>query len=181
MVNFADVILELEQMGVADVLLPFLLIFTLVFAVLQKTRILGQYENRPRKNLNTIIALVMGLAVVIPHVVHPSDYDAVNIINRALPNVSVILVAILMMMLLIGIFSDRFDIGRSFYGGWVVIAAAIIIALNNNHRVGLRNNSVVHNKRGQAWRKERGACSNEGVGQDDWLRWRRKIRNGNLT
>jgi len=72
------------------------LVFTIVFATLQKTKILGEDENKkPRKNFNAVIALVMGLAVVIPHVIgsYPPDGDVVNIINNALPNVSVVLVA----------------------------------------------------------------------------------------
>jgi hypothetical protein len=130
MVNFQDVIFSLQDMGVADVLLPFLLVFTLVYAVLQKTKILGRdSQDKPRRNFNVIIALVLGLAVVIPHVINPQDNDVVNIMNRALPNVSIVLVAIFMMLLLIGIFSDRFDVGKSVYGGVIVIAAAVVIFL----------------------------------------------------
>ena len=43
MVNFQDLIFKLESLGFADVLLPFILIFTVIFAILQKTDI---YELR---------------------------------------------------------------------------------------------------------------------------------------
>jgi UDP-N-acetylmuramyl pentapeptide phosphotransferase/UDP-N-acetylglucosamine-1-phosphate transferase len=135
--NFQDIILNLENWGVAEVLLPFLLIFTLVFAILQKTKILGQdKDGRPRKNFNIMIALVLGLSVVIPHVINCpyrdsciDNPDVVTIMNNALPNVSIVLVAIFMMLLLIGIFSDKFDVARSVYGGFIVIAAAVLIFL----------------------------------------------------
>lgn len=137
MVNFQDIIYSLENMGVAEVLLPFILIFTLVYAVLQKTKILGvDAHGRPHRNFNVIIALVLGLAVVIPHVINcPTrdscidNPDVVTIMNNALPNVSIVLVAIFMMLLLIGIFSDNFDISRSIYGGFVVIGAFVIVFL----------------------------------------------------
>ena len=51
---FDEAIMQLQQMGVLDVLLPFLLVFTIVFAVLQKTKILGTEkvgdEQKPKKN-----------------------------------------------------------------------------------------------------------------------------------
>ena len=58
--NFA---FTLDNWGVSDVLLPFLLVFTIVYAVLAKTKILGE-----AKNLNIVLAIVLGLVFVIPHV-----------------------------------------------------------------------------------------------------------------
>ena len=58
--NFIWVIQTLENQGLTDVLLPFLLIFTIVFAVFQKTEILG----KGKKNFNGVIALVIALATV---------------------------------------------------------------------------------------------------------------------
>src|SRR3989344_1351569 len=46
--------------GGFDVLLPFLLVFTIVFAILEKTNILGE----DKKNFNVIIALVIGALLV---------------------------------------------------------------------------------------------------------------------
>ncbi|MFH2028106.1 MAG: hypothetical protein ABIJ08_03135 [Nanoarchaeota archaeon] len=90
----------MDSWGLTDILLPFLLIFAIVFAILQKTKILGE-----KKNINVIVALVMGLLVVVPHVtgIYPAGFDAVNIINAALPSVSIVLVAVVMLLILIGI------------------------------------------------------------------------------
>jgi hypothetical protein len=115
-------------LGVLDVILPFILVFTIVFATLQKTKILGEDENKkPRKNFNAVIALVMGLAVVIPHVIgsYPPDGDVVNIINNALPNVSVVLVAVIMLLLIIGVFGSKVDVAGSSLAGWAVVFAVI--------------------------------------------------------
>ncbi len=115
-------IIYLQNMGIADVLLPFLLIFVIAYAILQKSRILGDVEHKPEvKRFNLIVALVMGMAVVVPHVVwgdmNPNNpylitgqIDPVKMINNSLPSVSVVLVGILMVMLLLGLFGTEFDL-----------------------------------------------------------------------
>lgn len=132
----AQGVYKLQEIGVLDVILPFLLIFTIVFAILQKTKILGHDETeakKPRKNYNLVVALVMGMAVIIPHVTgsYPSpESDIVNIINSALPNVSVVLIAVVMMLLMIGVFGGGVDFAKSKLAGWAVafaIAATIFI------------------------------------------------------
>lgn len=130
--DFRNLMYSLENMGILDVLLPFTLIFTIVFAVLQKTMILGKDEKeRPRKNFNVIVSLAMALAVVIPHVTgrYPPNQDVVTIINNALPNVSLIAVAIVMVLLIIGVFGKRMDIGESKVGGLFAILAILIVAV----------------------------------------------------
>lgn len=109
MVNFEGAILMLENMGLSDVIIPFILIFTIVFGVLYKIGILGD-----NKKFYGIISLVLALSVVIPHVTnsYPNpNYDAVNIINNSLPNISVIVVAIVAALILIGVFGLKFPTG----------------------------------------------------------------------
>ncbi len=131
---FQDGLMQLEQMGVLDVIVPFILIFTIVFAVLQKTKVLGTEPDgkTPRKNFNAMIALVMALGVIIPHVVgtYPYGADVVVIINTALPNVSAVLVAVVMMLLIIGVFGGEVNFAGTSVAGWAVlfaIAATVII------------------------------------------------------
>jgi len=77
--------------------LYFPLIFTLVFAVLEKSKILGE----EKRNLNSAIALIMALIVVIPHLTGnlPAGYDPVLVINSALPSVSLVVVAIVLIII----------------------------------------------------------------------------------
>ena len=120
----------LENMGIVDVIMPFILIFTIIFAVLQRTKILGKdEEGKPRKNFNVIISLVMALAVVIPHVTgrYPYGLSVVDIINEALPNVALVAVIIVMILLIIGVFGKELDIGGSSFGGIFVILAFLVI------------------------------------------------------
>ena len=101
--NFRWFFEVLESIGVLDVLLPFLLIFVIVFAILQKSKILGKEAGT--RQFNVIIALVVALSVVIPHVTgsYPADFDVVNIINAVLPQVSLLIVALLAFLLLLGL------------------------------------------------------------------------------
>ncbi|MCD6463918.1 hypothetical protein J7L02_00135 [Candidatus Woesearchaeota archaeon] len=105
MANFQELMMYLEDLGVLDVLVPFILIFTIVFAVLQKSQILG----KNKKNFNVIVALAIALAVVIPHVTgsYPENADVVEIINNALPQISMIMVAAIAALLLIGVFAPK--------------------------------------------------------------------------
>lgn len=131
---FENFIYQLDMWGVTDVLLPFVLVFTIVFATLQKTKILGD----GKKQYNVILALVMGLAVVIPHVVgrYPFNFDPVDVINRALPQVSIILVAIIMLLLIIGVFGNEIDIAGGSLAGWIVVLAIITVVLIFGSAVG---------------------------------------------
>ena len=130
--DFRHMILNLEAMGVLDVLLPFILVFTLVFAVLQKTKILGQdKDKKPRKNFNVIIALVMALSVVIPHVTGAYLYgvDVVEVINTAIPNIALLVVGIVMLLLVTGVFGNPLDTSKSYLGSGFIIVSILAVGL----------------------------------------------------
>ncbi|MBW2983879.1 hypothetical protein KY361_02090 [Candidatus Woesearchaeota archaeon] len=115
----------LESWGLTDVMLPFLLIFVIIFAVLEKTKLFGE----EKRNINTVLALVFALLVVIPHVTHsyPAGFDVVQILNDALPAVSLVIVGILMLLVLIGIFGQE----KVFLGmtapGWITFISILLI------------------------------------------------------
>ena len=123
--DFRDALISLEEFGLTDVLLPFILIFTIVFAVLQKSRILGE----GRKNFNVIVALVIALTVVIPHVTndYPPDRDVVEIINESLPSVSIVIVAIIMVLVLIGVLGGETRWAGGLFGGVIAIIAFLTV------------------------------------------------------
>ena len=123
MTNFVELFEIMESWGMLDVMLPFLLIFTVVFAVLQKAKIFGADSKR----FNVIIALVLGMVVVIPHILgtYPEGQDAVLIINSLLPNVALVLIAIIMVLLLSGVFGYTSpDSGAS---GFILLPAFAVI------------------------------------------------------
>jgi len=112
-------------------ILPFLLVFTVIYAILQKTKILGG-EDSNQKSFNVIVALVMALAFVVPSITGQYAYqnDPVRILNSALPGVALTTVAILMVLIVIGAFGKNLDIGQSSTGGifvWFAIGAVAVI------------------------------------------------------
>jgi|TARA_Y100000310_G_scaffold93932_1_gene91554 hypothetical protein len=118
--------ISLDRLGFTDVLLPFLLIFTVIFAVLEKTKILGE----EKRNLDVAIAVIFALLAVIPHVTgnFPAGYDPIEIINAALPSVSLVIIAVIALMILIGVFAhDRLLLGAT-APGWVALFSVITLA-----------------------------------------------------
>lgn len=120
--SFVEII---ESWGLTDVMLPFLLIFTILFAILQKTNVLGH----GKKNFNVVIALVFALLVVIPHVLdqYPPGADVVEIMNSALPNVSILIVGVIMALILIGLFGGESVWMGSSLSGWVAIISFLLV------------------------------------------------------
>ena len=129
MVYFQDFFANLESWGFLDVVLPFILVFTIVFAALQKTKILGE----GKKNYNVVVALVMGAGIIFPHVTGSYQdligFDPVVVINQSLPQVSIILVAIIMLLLILGVFGNEVDFAGTSLSGWVVIVALVAVGL----------------------------------------------------
>ncbi len=95
-----NVIVFLDKLGVYDVILPFLLVFTIVYAVLDKTRVLGMEkiggEWYPRRNLNSLVAFVIGFLVV-------ASGQLVALINEAMANVVILLLVSVSYLMLVGV------------------------------------------------------------------------------
>lgn len=98
-----------QTVGLLDFFLPFILVFTIVYATLAKIKILGE----GKKQFNVIVALVLALLFVIPHIMgtYPLGYDPVQVMNDALPSISLVSVAAIMVLLLMGIFGTKFAAG----------------------------------------------------------------------
>jgi len=76
-----------------NVILPFLLVFVIIYAILERTKILGE-----KKDINAIVGMVFALATV----ALPSAFGAVDVIIKIIPIVAVIMVIILAFMLMYG-------------------------------------------------------------------------------
>lgn len=93
----ANTIEFFHKFGMFDIVLPFLLVFTIVFAILEKTRVLGEEKGEPRKNLNSMVAFVIGLIFI-------SIIRLVEVINQALPEVALVLIIAVSLLMLVGLF-----------------------------------------------------------------------------
>lgn len=121
---FREVFGFFEDIGVFDVVLPFLLAFTIVFAILEKTKVLGMEEvdgkKYTKKNLNAITAFVMAFLVV-------ASSRLVEIITEVSANAVVLLFLSILFLLLAGSFHQ--ESGESFFlkdGGWRTIFMMIM-------------------------------------------------------
>ena len=121
--TFSSLSTYFQSYGILDFLLPFLLVFTIIFAVLQKIKLFGDDQ----KNFNVVIALVLGLLFVAPHMAgtYPAGYDPVQVLNEALPSVSLVAVAAIMLLLLLGIFGR--DLGESLMPVIAIAAIGFVI------------------------------------------------------
>jgi len=123
----------LGQLGVYDVLLPFLLVFTLMFAFLEKTKVLGievimdkagKEHKYTRKNLNAIVAFTTGFFVI-------ASSQLVRIISEVMANVIILVVTSLCFMLTVGVYhtgKGEMDIGLK-WKKWLFPISAIIVVL----------------------------------------------------
>ncbi len=99
-------------------ILPFLLVFTLIFAVLEKSKILGD----GKKQVNAIVALVVGLLVVA--FAYPT-----GVITKLVPFMAVAAVIILIFLLLYGFVASDKDGLKIPKGLQVTFAIIIGVAL----------------------------------------------------
>lgn len=99
--TFREIIVFFDKIGIYDVILPFLLVFTIVYAILEKTKILGLEEIQgttyTRKNLNAMIAFVVSFLVV-------ASSKLVQIIADVSSQMVVLLLASIFFLLLVGTF-----------------------------------------------------------------------------
>lgn len=95
----------LADWGFVDALLPFMLIFILVFAILQRIKLFTDDAENADRRINGILALVLAAIVVAPHIMgmYPRGSDPIIMIMQFLPGAVVILVAVLMVILLLGL------------------------------------------------------------------------------
>ena len=125
--NLVDFIEILESWGLTDVLVPFLLIFVVFFAIFMKTKMLGENKGR----YAAVFSLVISLMVVVPHVLgkYPTGYDVVDLLNKALPNVMIIVVAMVVVLLFIGILGGDVPKNPFYLTGAVVISFGALFVI----------------------------------------------------
>lgn len=94
-IDFGGVFMELEAMGLFEIMLPFLLVFTVSFAVINRTKIFGD-----RKGVDVVVALVLAFLAV-------RNEFFVNLMKSFLPNVAMFMIVILMFLMMFGIFAGE--------------------------------------------------------------------------
>ena len=93
--NAVDLLNQWETAGVFDYLLPFLLIFAVVFGILETTKVLGEH-----KGIHTIVALVIGLFTM-------RYFQVGEFIGVIFANFGIALSVILVLIILTGLFVTK--------------------------------------------------------------------------
>jgi hypothetical protein len=98
---FSDFVYWLDYWGVRDIILPFILIFTIFFAVLEKIHLFGPKD----KKYNVVLSLAVALLVIIPHAtgMYPAEADVVNIINDSIPEVALLAIVVVLLLFMVGL------------------------------------------------------------------------------
>jgi drug/metabolite transporter (DMT)-like permease len=112
--TFRGVIDFFDQVGLYDVVLPFILVFTIVFAILEKTKVLGTEEvsgkHYTRKNLNAMVSFVISFLVI-------ASSQLVEIITTVSSQIVILLMLSVLFLLLVGSFYKDAE-GGYLQGGW---------------------------------------------------------------
>lgn len=116
MVFMSDLFNQLQGYGIYEYVLPFLLIFAILFAILEKTQIFTG-----KKNINIIVSLIIGLLFV-------TQFSLVSILNNFLPKISLFIVIAVMVLILFGIFGANVGQGLGSLG-IIIGAIASLIAV----------------------------------------------------
>jgi small-conductance mechanosensitive channel len=129
---FREAIEVLNSLGLYDVILPFLFVFTLMFAIFEKTRMLGTEKingiDVPRKNLNAMVSFCIALIVI-------ASTRIVNIINQMLASIILFIVLIFIYLLTLGVLfhpnedEKEFKLPKSVKYSFMAVGAVVIIII----------------------------------------------------
>ena len=102
-----NVLLFFQRIGIYDVVLPFLLTFTITFAIFEKSKILGTEKIDDvvytKKNLNAMVAFVTAFLVV-------ASSKLVQAITKISSEIIVLLLLVVFFLMLVGTFRSHEDI-----------------------------------------------------------------------
>ncbi|MFT4326589.1 MAG: hypothetical protein ACMXYK_03760 [Candidatus Woesearchaeota archaeon] len=115
----------LRQLGLFDVVLPFLLIYVMMFALMERTKIFGTEADgkTPKTNLNAMFSFAVSFFAI-------GTARVVGVINKAIGPVMIFLLSIVLFLLLVSVFQK--DGMKEFSSKWMVgftIAILLIITL----------------------------------------------------
>lgn len=130
---FREVLNFLGKIGVYDVILPFLLVFTIIFAILEKTKILGiekvDGKELTKKNLNAMVAFVISFLVI-------ASTQLVAVVNEVMANVVLLLILAVCFLMLVGVFFGDREFTLKEFPGWtkffmvLMFIGIVVIFLN---------------------------------------------------
>ncbi len=133
----------MAKLGIYDVILPFLLVFTIVFAILEKTAIFGydKVDNKKytKKNLDAMVAFVVAFFVV-------ASSKLVEVITTVSSQVVILLLLSILFLMLVGSFAQEKEEGFFLEKPWTGIFTIIMFV----GIIGIFLNAI-KTESGQSW------------------------------
>lgn len=129
MVDFSAIIENLVDIGFYDVILPFMLVYVVVFGILGKSKIFKSDDGKQVKNINAIIAFVFALFVV-------ASIQTVMYLQSLITIIVTFIIFILVVLILLGfIFGDKYM--ELFMEGsnlkkpiaWIIAGVVLLVAI----------------------------------------------------
>jgi len=125
MVDFSKIIEHLVDIGFYRVFLPFILIYVIVFAILEKSGIFKKSDNsdiKQTKNINATIAFVFALFVV-------ASIQTVVYIQSLIINIIIFIVFILCVLILLGfVLGDTYtELFKNKYLKWGFVITILVV------------------------------------------------------
>ncbi len=121
--TFRETFAFLDRIGIFDVVLPFLLIFTITFAMLEKTKVFGTEavdgKTYTKKNLNSLASFVIAFFAV-------ASGRVVEAITSISANVVILLLASVFFLILVGSFHMQEDKPFALQKGWLAFFILIM-------------------------------------------------------
>ena len=122
----------LTRLGLVDVVLPFILVFTIMLALLDRTRVLGTENGKPKTRLNAMVAFVIAFFAI----VSLQEIIAVQAFTQV---VSVGVVVVLVLLMLVGLLGGSVPSKLLMWLGGIICAVGAVVILN---RLGLLPSTI---------------------------------------
>jgi len=117
------VITMLQNFGFFRVILPFLLVFSLVYAVLNKTKILGDpKDSSAARTASAVIGLVSAFLVIV-------YTPVVEAISTLLPQAAFLIIVVVLILMILGLFGVNMENFAKEPNKWLIILGLIVAGL----------------------------------------------------
>ena len=111
-----------QNFGFFETVIPFILVFALVYGILRFTKVLGDPDKARTNAINVVISFAISFLVI-------ATTNIVSMIRDLVPNATLLLVIALMLLLLLGFagFKTQDYLGKTTMGGKIIAAVLVII------------------------------------------------------
>jgi hypothetical protein len=124
--SIGDVFFQWENLGIFDFILPFLLVFAIVFGILNATNIIGH-----NKGVSVIIAFVIGLMSI------RYQFFFSSFLAELFPRLGVGIAVLITLLILVGLFIGSEEQRYWYYGlGAIGVVIAIIVLYQTGQQLG---------------------------------------------